>query len=368
VRPDDDGSDAVVSTAPSVAARLDDPVARGLLGGVLGLMVGIGIAMGLAQVDRRLWTRDAVEDAFDLPFLADIATFRGDHDDEEDAVVVHTEPMSGAAEGYRAVRSILQFLCSDTLPTAPNTKPATRVLVVSSTPGEGKSTTTANVAAAFGEAGLRVLALNADFRRPRLHKLFGEHEASPNLIQTPVEGITLLGNVPSWGGSKPSEVVARQRRALTVARDHFDVIVVDTAPLLSTNDALDLVNDVEVVIVVARYGHTTGGHARRVAELLRRVGAPAVGVVAVGAPNDLRDTAYYYPYDGAISRAPADARVSVKQLIGKGADSSVGNANGRNGANGASNGHSNGRAGDVSGTSKTPEEMQNSAMTRAGGR
>jgi hypothetical protein len=82
VRPDDDGSDAVVSTAPSVTARLDDPVARGLLGGVLGLLVGVGIAMGLAQMDRRLWTRDTVEDAFDLPVLADIATFRGDHSGE----------------------------------------------------------------------------------------------------------------------------------------------------------------------------------------------------------------------------------------------------------------------------------------------
>ena len=368
VRKTSDGEAPVSTTASSVTTRLDDPITRGLVGGLLGLFVGVVIAFGLTQTDRRLWTRDSVEEAFDLPVLADIATFRGDHDDEEDAVVVHTEPMSGAAEGYRAVRSILQFLCSDTLHAAPHSGPATRILVVSSTPGEGKSTTTANVAAAFAESGLRVLALNADFRRPRLHRLFGVADASPNLISTAVADVTLLGNVPGSSGSKPSEVVGRQRRALMVARDHFDVIIVDTAPLLSTNDALDLVKDVEVVIVVARYGHTTGSHARRVAELLRRVGAPAVGVVSVGAPNDLRDTAYYYPYDSSASRASygepphsvsaptsggtasahaswaaPGARTSVKQLLAR--ESTASSAHGSNG-NG-SNGNNGNGAGDA---------------------
>jgi Mrp family chromosome partitioning ATPase len=168
-------------------------------------------------------------------------------------------------------------------------------MVVSGSAGEGKTTTTANLAAAFAEAGSSVLAVNGDFRRPALHRLFGVRDAPGAILETGIPGVHVVTSVAVSPSVTPAQVVEAQRRVVQATREHYDVVLLDTAPLLSTNDAIDIAPVADLVVVVAHYGMTKTHHARRTAELLARTRAPVVGAVLVATPgNDDAGYAYYY--------------------------------------------------------------------------
>jgi Mrp family chromosome partitioning ATPase/capsular polysaccharide biosynthesis protein len=306
-------------TRSTSAPSFDSPVSRGLLGGFLGLILGIGAALIAERLDRRLRTRDDVAAAFELPVLAEVPELTREQVREK-AVVVQTAPISRGAEAYRAVRSSLLFqnahLDGIAGNGAGNGSPGVAasnglvVMVASAVPGEGKTTTSVNIAAAFAETGASVLVVNCDFRRPMAHTYLGTVDKPRRTLRTVVPGVWYVSRATSDPNANPAQVVAAQRKVIESARDHFDVVVLDTAPLLTANDAVEIVPSADLVVLTARFQSTTSDNAERSMELLNRVQAPVAGVVVVGTPED-SGAYYYYQYRTRGSRdgsaAPAAA-------------------------------------------------------------
>jgi Mrp family chromosome partitioning ATPase len=220
-------------------------------------------------------------------------------------VVVHAAPISRAAEAYRAVRSSLLFqnahLDGASGNGSGNGSPngaahdAFVVMVASAVPGEGKTTTSVNIAATFAETGASVLVVNCDFRRPMAHTYLGTVDKPRRTLRTVVPGVWYVSRATSDPNANPAQVIAAQRKVIDSGRDHFDVIVLDTAPLLTANDAVEIVPSADLVLLVARFQSTTSDNAGRSMELLNRVQAPVAGVVVVGTPED-GGAYYYYQY------------------------------------------------------------------------
>jgi Mrp family chromosome partitioning ATPase len=110
-----------------------------------------------------------------------------------------------------------------------------------------------------------------------------------------VPGVWYVSRATSDPNANPAQVIAAQRKVIDSGRDHFDVIVLDTAPLLTANDAVEIVPSADLVLLVARFQSTTSDNAGRSMELLNRVQAPVAGVVVVGTPED-GGAYYYYQY------------------------------------------------------------------------
>ena len=289
----------------SSTARFSGPVSRGILGGLLGMMIGIGLAVVADRVDRRLRTREEVEAAYGLAVLAEVPTLTAAQQRHQ-AILSSTAPLSRTAEAYRAVRSSLMF--QRATDTHHRSDDALVVLVASAGPKEGKTTTSANLATMFAETGQRVLAINCDFRRPALHQFFELPNEPRRVFETDTPGLWVVTDVTSGpSGANPAFVVEEQRRLVASARKRFDVIILDTAPMLTTNDATEVMSSADIVIIVARAGVTTSDGAQRVRELLSRIAAPVSGVVLLGSEASPNDYYYYYSRGRAEQLANVDS-------------------------------------------------------------
>lgn len=267
-----------------------------------GLALGVGGAFTAEALDKRITSGPQASEALNAPILTEVP-YGGKAFVGKDVLA---PPGSSVSEAYRRLRTILQ------LERAASEAPgrATVVMVVSPGPAEGKTTTAAHLAAALGETNARVLVVSADFRRPRLHRFFGadprrgiaaaaardEGPRPGDLVQE-----TALPNVRlvTAGGPSddPTALIRAGKRIVAASRGHFDYIVIDTAPLLSANDALDFVSDVDAVVAVVRSRHTNRHAAERVRDILERVNAPVLGVVVTAVP-EREGYGYYYRYQG----------------------------------------------------------------------
>jgi Mrp family chromosome partitioning ATPase/capsular polysaccharide biosynthesis protein len=309
----DSSSDSAAIVAAPSTSPVNGPVSRGLLGAFLGFLLGIGLAFVVERLDRRVRTRAETEAAFSLPVLAEVPQIKKAQQRDFD-IVAAAAPLSRFAEAYRAVRSSLLFTRAameaedGTAPERKNgngTVPGGTlfepdhgeplvVMVTSASPGEGKTTTTANLAAVFAEAGSSVLVVNCDFRRPTIHRFFGVDDEPRRVHETNIAGVKIVTNVLADPASNPAQVVAAQRQVVAAARGRFDVILLDTAPLLTANDAVELVASADMLVLVARMGVTKQDNAERSIELLNRLDVPIAGVVLVGAAAASNDYYYYY--------------------------------------------------------------------------
>jgi Mrp family chromosome partitioning ATPase len=184
-------------------------------------------------------------------------------------------------------------------------------MVTSPEPGEGKTTCTANLAAVFAEAGYSVLAVNCDFRRPALHRSFGIADEPRRVHETSLPGVKVVTNVLSDAAANPSQFVAAQRQVIAAARGRFDVILLDTAPLLTANDAVELVGSADVVLLVARAERSRFDSAARSVDLLNRLDAPLGGVVLTATKAAANDGYYYYRAGRLDARTPPVTRHRV---------------------------------------------------------
>jgi capsular exopolysaccharide synthesis family protein len=283
---------ALGGTSSSSTARFSGPVSRGILGGLLGMMIGIGLAVVADRVDRRLRTREEVEAAYGLAVLAEVPKLTAAQQ-RQHAILSLSAPLSRTAEAYRAVRSSLMF--QRATDTHHRSDEAVVVLVASAGPKEGKTTTSANLAIMFAETGQRVLAVNCDFRRPALHQFFELPNEPRRVFETNTPGLWVVTDVTSGpSGANPAFVVEEQRRLVASARKRFDVIILDTAPMLTTNDATEVMSSADIVVIVSRAGVTTSDGAQRVRELLSRIEAPVSGVVLLGSEASPNEYYYYY--------------------------------------------------------------------------
>jgi Mrp family chromosome partitioning ATPase/capsular polysaccharide biosynthesis protein len=309
LRADAQGSTATATQAMTRHASssvFEGTTSRGVLGGLLGLLVGIGLAVFADRLDHRIRTRRDAEDAFGLPVLAEIPVFtRAQAKSRE--LVAFSHPQSRAADAFRAIRTSLLFQRSSALSNAP-TGPASAVeglyeeqqheplviMVTSASPREGKTTTTANLAAIFAAAGEDVLIVNCDFRRPTIHQHFGVEDIPRTVQSTKVPNLKIVTNVLNDPAANPAQIVAAQRQVVAAARQRFQVIILDTAPMLTANDAIEAAAVVDLVLLVARASVTTSDRAERSMEILTRLEAPLAGVVLVASEQPSNDYYYYY--------------------------------------------------------------------------
>ncbi len=315
----------------------EGPVPRALIGGLIGLLVGLILAFVIERLDTRIQTKDDAELAFDLPVLCEVPPLnRVQRNDTE--VISFTHPMSRTAEAYRALRASIVFLRQTAAAGSAGPGEATTsqvIMVTSAGPSEGKTTSVANLAAMFAEANFSVLVINCDFRRPRLHRYLGGSDEARKVVQSDVTGVRMVNNVLSSNNANPAEVTSAQRRVIDAARGIFDIILLDTAPLLSTNDASELISVSDLVVLVAKAGRTTRPNAQRATEVLQRLEATVAGVALLGARYVPSAQYYYYAVEEGRDPSRPDAQAHPLDLLVKADDM-------RNASSNGAAGHDNG--------------------------
>ena len=268
------------------------------LGGVAGLVLGLATAFLIEAWDDRIRRRDKLETLTGLPVLAEIP--RLTKDQARNGVVVSVDsPRSRAAERYRAVRTSLLFALNDELnrKRPDGGKRAPVVLMTSPGPSEGKTTTTANLAAALGDNGMHVLVIDCDYHKPSIAKLLSpvldpEHPDEP--CATRLDGVEFIP-APHRDHQEIS-AVAQLHDTVEHWRDKVDLVLLDTPPMLTTNDATDLLAVSDVVVLVVRAGQTRSGAADRVMDLLVRFKAEPIGIVLNSADESDISALNYYGY------------------------------------------------------------------------
>jgi exopolysaccharide transport family protein len=283
---------------------------------LLGLTSGVGLAFLLENLDNTVRTPEQAQMISALPALGMIPL--GSKRPNEDGsrrlavaaskeaveLVTQSRPQSQMAESYRALRTSLLLSSSGAPPKV--------ILVTSAMPQEGKTTTSINCAIVLAQKGTRVLLVDADLRRPGVHKALGMGPRSglSNVLTGSADvqqTITRSQVVPSLfvlpAGTpppNPAELLAsaNMRDLIESLKRDYDHIVIDTPPTLSVTDAVVLSTRSDAVVLVIRSGKTTKQALRRARELLVRVNAKITGVLLNAVDLSSPDYYYYYEYQG----------------------------------------------------------------------
>jgi capsular exopolysaccharide synthesis family protein len=273
------------------------PVRNLVLGVLCGLLLGIGIAVLRELLDTTVKTPEALTGLAGAPVLASVPF---DAIARRAPLVVGAGTRSPRAEALRQLRTNLQFVDVD--------RPIHSVVVTSAVPGEGKSSTACNLAIVFAEAGKRVLLVDADLRRPRLASYLGVEGAIglTNVLagQASVSDVTQLWGTRLWllpSGflpPNPSELLGSQHMAdlLEDFRSQFDIVIIDTPPLLPVTDAAVAAVRADGAILVTRAGRTTTSQTGAAVRALQAVDARLLGCVFNMVAINESDPYHYYDY------------------------------------------------------------------------
>jgi len=286
------------------------------------LTSGVGLAFLLEGLDNTVRTTEQAQMISGLPPLGMIPmgsrtsregtnTKRLALASSREAVelVTQTRPQSQMAESYRALRTSLLL---SNLGAPPKV-----IIVTSALPQEGKSTTSISCANVLAQKGTsRVLLIDADLRRPSIHKTLGMGPRS-GLSNVLTGSATLEQVITRWPSlpdvfvlaagtppPNPAELLAstQMRDLLEELRAKYDFIVVDTPPTLSVTDAVVLSPRADAVVLVIRSGQTTKQALRRARDLLMQVNAKVSGVLLNAVDLSSPDYYYYYEYQGRYSQ------------------------------------------------------------------
>jgi capsular exopolysaccharide synthesis family protein len=274
---------------PSFAPIKPDVRRSVLMALLFGLVAGCGVVVLLEMLENTVSSQADVEERLGLAFLGFVPRVEGKAESPgERDLYVHRQPKSSVAECCRAIRTNLLFMSPD--------KPFKTLVVTSSGPQEGKSTTCIFLGVAMAQSGNRVLLLDTDMRRPRLHKAFGvpndvgisslvvgEGTLDKAVKSTEVPNLFVLpcGPIPP----NPAELLHTQAFAdlLKAAGERFDRIVLDSPPLNAVSDSAVLATRADGVVLVLRAGKTNREAARRALRSLADVQAQMYGAIL----NDL---------------------------------------------------------------------------------
>jgi tyrosine-protein kinase len=279
-----------------------------LLAAIAGLILSGAAVLLLEYLDDTVKDADDVQRVLNLSTLGAIARITHVHG-SGDSLITLKHPRSPIAEAYRVLRTNLRFSGIE--------NPSGALLVTSAGPGEGKTTTAANLAVALAQGGKRVILLDADLRLPSIHKLFGlpnevglssmfleDGTDVENVLQpTLVEGLNVItsGPVPP----NPAEVLDSKQmsKILTDLRARVDMLILDSPPALAVADASILGSRCSGTIIVVDAGRTRTDVSRRAVETLQKTNVKILGVV-LNKMNAHRagESGYYYYYDRATSK------------------------------------------------------------------
>ena len=279
-------------------------VALGLL---IGLTLGTGLAFLREFLDRSLKAPRELELAIDSPVVGTIPPFKA----SKHLLPVAEQPRTAVAEAFRKLRTNFAFLGVD--------RASQCYVITSPSAGDGKSTVTANLAVALAQTGRRVAVVDADLRKPSIHKLFRlsqrvgtttvlvdsaslndaieRHE--PNLPD-----VLTSGQLPP----NPSELLGSRRmeELLNELKATYEVVLVDCPPLLPVTDPMVVSRFADGVLLVVRAGVTTRDQAEAAKAVCAKAGAKILGAVLNASPVIEGDQPAYYAYYGDRKRATAD--------------------------------------------------------------
>lgn len=291
-----------------------------VIGAVIGLGVGIAFAMFMEWADSSIRRPEDVTDYIGLDLIGTIpkmqfgSGFRArsqkrrgsyvvqvDEDEVDASIVTKHDPKSPIAEAYRSLRTKFQFA---TIKQKPRT-----VMVTSSVPAEGKTTTAVNMAVTMADSGMRVLILDTDLRRPNVHRVL-KMERGTGLADvlregldvrsvirpTRVENLWMIssGRVPP----NPSELIGSERMRRVVAQlgNSFDIVLCDAPSILVVTDPVLLSSQVDTTLMVVAAEKSTRETILRAKDLLSTAESPVAGVVLNGLATSRRNYYYYYYY------------------------------------------------------------------------
>jgi len=308
-------TDIIVHEVPKIG---DTPVSPNIplnigLGVVVGLIFGVGIAFALEFMDTSVKSLEDVERFLNVPVLAVIP---------KDVGVLHK--MTGAspdAEAYRILRTNIEFNRKNPEDNA--------ITVVSGGAGEGKSTTMVNLAYICAQGGYTTLMIDADLRRPRLHTFFDinnsvgltnylttDLQLEEVILQTPVENLYFM---PS--GILPADAagILNSRRMSELIKDvkeRFDLVLVDSPPILGVSDASVLASEVDLTMIVVQHRKLPRKMLMRVKQAVETVGGQVIGVVLNNV--DVRSDSqyqYYTSYYTYYAPVPGDEAATEKKSM-----------------------------------------------------
>ena len=265
---------------------------------LLGLMVGVGLTFLLEYLDNTFKTKEAVEGTLNIPVMGVIPQMSNSPKSGKKYFVVEDDPKAVAAESYRTLKTNIQYSSFDE---------KHRVMVVtSSTPGEGKSTTTGNLALALAEGESKVILIDCDMRKPTVHKKFhvsnekglsdvligkvdimeAAHKYNKNLL------VLTAGKIPP----NPSEMLGSKtmKELLDRLKEVVDYIILDTPPVQAVADAQILSTRADGTLLVIKAGETKKEATENAINLLNKVNANVIGGILNGAEDRKNKTYYYY--------------------------------------------------------------------------
>ena len=277
-----------------------------VLGAVVGLVFGVGIAFFLEYLDTSVKSLEDVERYLQVPVLAVIP---------KDVGVLHKQNgLSPDAEAYRILRTNIEFNRKNPEDNA--------ITVVSGGAGEGKSTTLVNLAYICAQGGYTTLMIDADLRRPRLHTFFDINNAvgltnylttelmlEDVILQTPIDNLYFM---PS--GILPADAagILNSRRMSELIQDvkqRFDLVLVDSPPILGVSDASVLASEVDLTMIVVQHRKLPRNMLMRVKQAVENVGGHVIGVVLNNV--DVRSDSQYQYYTSYYTYyAPAESQIA----------------------------------------------------------
>lgn len=317
------GSDNNIHVA-EYAIPAKDPVAPRRLMTVLAALFlstlfGMGLALFLEFLDDTIRTTEEIESYLQLPALAAIPTIDSmpkrrlllvgntekpgeEEDPSKSELLISADSRSSLAEAYRQLRTSILLSTAGHAPKS--------LLITSSLPSEGKTTTATNTAISLAQTGAKVLIIDADMRRPRLHSVFniGNGEGLSTILSSELTDAEILKVIKSDEGTKlnlltsgpippnPAELIGSEQMAnlLKTLQRHFTHVVVDSPPITSFTDGVLIASMVDGVILVVHSGKSSRQVVRRAKQLLQDVGAKIFGVVLNNVNLRSQDNYYYY--------------------------------------------------------------------------
>jgi succinoglycan biosynthesis transport protein ExoP len=306
---------AIPPEAPIAPRRLTTVLAALFL----STLFGMGLALVLEYLDDTIRTTEEVENLLRLPALAAIPSVDsmpkrrlllvGGNNEEEDPsqsseLLINNDPRSSLAEAYRQLRTSILLSTAGHAPKS--------LLITSSLPAEGKTTTAVNTAISLAQTGAKVLVIDADMRRPRLHSVFGKSNAEglSTILSSEMEDKEILDIIQYDNDSKlnllpsgpippnPAELVGSEQMVALMKKmqNHFTHVVVDSPPIASFTDGVLVASMVDGVILVVHSGKSSRQVVRRSRQLLQDIGVKVFGVVLNKVNLSSHDNYYYQSY------------------------------------------------------------------------
>lgn len=327
---DQQNSNIIISTGTDnnigvieIAIPPETPIAPRRLSTVLAALLlstlfGAGLALVLEYLDDTIRNTEEVEKYLGLPALAAIPTIDSTQrrrlllvgaNEESDSrtdseLLIHLDPRSSLAEAYRQLRTSILLSTAGHAPKS--------LLITSSLPSEGKTTTAINTAISLAQTGAKVLIIDADMRRPRLHSVFNVSNAEglSTILSSELNGNEILDVIQKEETTKlyllpsgpvppnPAELIGSEQMAklLGLLQNNFTHVVVDSPPIASFTDGVLIASMVDGVILVVNSGKSSRQIVRRSRQLLQDIGAKIFGVVLNNVNLRSQDNYYYQSY------------------------------------------------------------------------